>query len=1460
MTFYTGTGELASEQAVSQQLGNTRRTPFQGIEEGNTGWFEAVGLQFGFESILVGSASQAIAEFTLKNQEFAKHGREGVGSDALDPYDPKFQEEVLSDQPYLREDYSSGIFLDDSFKSKRRFNRYRYFKRINWEARQKLARQNLTSSITSGLVGIGSADLALGMGGAKLAAVPLKAISRAGATTLAGKAFKAVALTATGSALAGAENYAQESILQATKPTTTPNAEEERMAALKWGAAFGFALTGGAQAFRAGIANLPSSNKVKLRTAISKSMMDIPAKNSAEFLENSKTYLNDLLDESTPADGPLRLTIFEHPELNPAIAKVRKKWEDAGQTVDTMMHYQRRDYDRLMAKEKLDEILSSPNTATDAPAFQRLLNIVLPEGRRQGAADFASEILNTGFTGYENTRAINEGNLDARAPMPIEAVLEIFDHEMHTFMSGFYDDITEHFKAGGKVADIQIDERTTLRLDKSGDSWAQVLHSYVTQLDDVRAGRIDKMTFEAPPMVKKMADRWGVMMENYLDLLDLAGKLDGPRKLTSLNDQLTVLVKQGEEEALALAKNAFPELTLEAPGPKTPRTVRQKTQPITESILADVDVQPAVQRKATVGDVEARKKAIANALAKDDLRPDGQGRLSVDERAANVAEFQDLERRGVDALDPKSPQVLRRRLAKRLAENDLKPGEKISIVASIKKMDKVLKRQRKIREQIEPLQTRIDNAKTHMPQRWLAFEVRQGKGQFITDSVQQFHDNLRLNKDGKRVELFDQEVMHDALEFLDDIELSDGTTVRQAAKAHGELWEIRDDIAKSFNAANGDRALFMDAYDNATSKYFDGTANKLFESIANLENSAGIDATIPSGAGALKHRVFHINHGRFIRFLDQNPRRMIQSYNDAVRHGGAEAISIFANKERLGPRVKAALDEELDGTYAQLERALGQEIQTGRNAINDLAVDEATRKKLADSYDNAMGKDIDLVRDKGDELLKRGKMHTQEGVVESLWAPLRRTFFNMPYIAWMGKMVPASWSDAAAVNALNNLDGHRQISLAKQLLDKSELDKRDVQMMAVMSEQLVNSRSQRFWELDTLPEHSNTAGRPFYAAAMAVNKLTQTAANALPKITGMNIWNREMKYAAAVSATHRHADNMRSFVKIANAIGELGDNPTQKQIDKVFRDHPTMSKNTAAMWQRQGWNAKSAREYVDILYEHGLDFEGKSLKDQMSFEEFMNYKEYVHPNVQAWNKSNREMANLFVTSINTVVNGTIVDPNMMSRPLVNQKWFGKAFNQFWSFSYALSTQTVPLMRQQGAYRMGMWMSQSAGLGILTEASMNWIAGRKTWEESANDMIDNPLGVMWRGIDRSGHMGWMTRPFGAMDKAGIGPGTLLNANVGSSHGTKALEIYGHAGPGFDVLNRAVRGISPLLMGKMPSAQQAHTLRTIMPYQNMIWTDLGYRISSDLGLNNPFGRGTGFDLFQTKPLTEHDKRGQ
>jgi hypothetical protein len=272
---------------------------------------------------------------------------------------------------------------------------------------------------------------------------------------------------------------------------------------------------------------------------------------------------------------------------------------------------------------------------------------------------------------------------------------------------------------------------------------------------------------------------------------------------------------------------------------------------------------------------------------------------------------------------------------------------------------------------------------------------------------------------------------------------------------------------------------------------------------------------------------------------------------------------------------------------------------------------------------------------------------------------------------------------------------------------------------------------------------------------------------------------------------------------------------------------------------RLGLNLENANLLHTLAYEHGRAMDGIRIKNQMSFNEYMNSNKSFNPSFSEWNLNSpgaRGLRDTLGASINDYVNrGLVVTPGAFDKPLWNRNVFVKLINQFQSFSFAFTNQRLRPMAQMPARTQLPFYAAYFFIGAMVDASQSAISGRRSLSDTAA-MWANPdtmLTMIYAAIEKSGLMGSLARPFSAAIETmipSVGMPFLSSEQRGSTSRKRAGKgtWYEFLGPSFGSVGMGMEVLDDLV-GMNLSERTIGNAWRLMPLQNLIWFRLGYQIT-------------------------------
>ena len=351
------------------------------------------------------------------------------------------------------------------------------------------------------------------------------------------------------------------------------------------------------------------------------------------------------------------------------------------------------------------------------------------------------------------------------------------------------------------------------------------------------------------------------------------------------------------------------------------------------------------------------------------------------------------------------------------------------------------------------------------------------------------------------------------------------------------------------------------------------------------------------------------------------------------------------------------------------------------------------------------------------------------------------------------------------------------------------------------------------------------------------------------KWSGLNRWNTNMNRASAmvwtdeiVEGSLKMAKAHRLLTKTRKAGTDMSEADALAAVGLDPRD--------ASRLNNWGLNGDRSERLMKLLRAHATDRDGNRFTfwTAEAFEDFTS-KHPIIPNFSLWSRKNAHISRIFTGAINSAVRDTITDPNILSRPFMNRWWIGRMFNQFQSFGYAWSNQTAVMASQRPLHHIAAYIPYALFAGGVTDAIHQHLNGKRTFEETAGLWRSNPMAMLYASLERSQLLGFLQRPIG-MAGSWIGP-------LVSEHYRESLAAAKHGGisglgPAIGYWDRVIRNIGRGYVAAASPYQDVSpglkkSFLNITPYNNLLALSALYRITSDIGLKNPFGRGTGWDVF-------------
>lgn len=201
--------------------------------------------------------------------------------------------------------------------------------------------------------------------------------------------------------------------------------------------------------------------------------------------------------------------------------------------------------------------------------------------------------------------------------------------------------------------------------------------------------------------------------------------------------------------------------------------------------------------------------------------------------------------------------------------------------------------------------------------------------------------------------------------------------------------------------------------------------------------------------------------------------------------------------------------------------------------------------------------------------------------------------------------------------------------------------------------------------------------------------------------------------------------------------------------------------------------------------------------------------------VEDWGPDNRALARDFGAVVVTDVEKSVLLPGVGEAPRFMADPILSLMGQFRSFQFAAVQRTTLSGMQRRDAQVFQGMMAMVGMGAMIYLVKETLAGRK--------ISDNPLVIAQNAVDRSGILGLYSDYNALVEKATsgrLGASALLGGEVTSRFRARNI-IDAAFGPAVGATTDIARVIGAPFKADGPSAGDLHTLRRLMPFQNLFY---------------------------------------
>jgi hypothetical protein len=610
--------------------------------------------------------------------------------------------------------------------------------------------------------------------------------------------------------------------------------------------------------------------------------------------------------------------------------------------------------------------------------------------------------------------------------------------------------------------------------------------------------------------------------------------------------------------------------------------------------------------------------------------------------------------------------------------------------------------------------------------------------------------------------------------------------------------------------------------------YFEAAAESTFNTITGLENRHGVEHGM-GNVRPFRERILQIDETEFGDFLEGSAYRLMDAYHATVAGKVAVRQAIRRAESVWGPRVQEATGKSLaDSGYDPelINLAVRHDFQRWMDATQG---DKAAQGSIERAMKATVG-DRGSILDASLATLEGRPVFPDNPAATAGWRlVLERTALRLPFVTMLGKVTVSAFTDLAAATMYSRATPRRLSTMVQALNLLKRMSPRQLQSLYVATADMTRSmRAMELGEIGPYVDHS-TFGPGLKGKVLAgIDSVGEYVTRKFATATGLNRWNHNLKVCMAQvigDTLIEGAGKMSRAMDIVEATGTT-------QAEALSR--VGLTAEDAARLNRLGLNGERCRRLMDLLYEHGVDHEGNRpwAGDSAAFDKFDGF---VFPELSAWYNLDREMFDVWTNAVNSEVQNVIIEPKLGSRPVMNNTFGGKIFNQFQAFANAFGMQQAPMMGARPGYEIAAYATLMVGLGGLVDAIHNSLSGRRTLEETASLWANKPAGMFYGAVNRSGLLGWLARPLGLLEQTPAGIGKNLGNDTISTLNARPGPLVEQLGPFFTWANSTYSGLTNTMAQGRMSEQSQRQLWKALPFRNW-WA---------LELYNRTMEGAGYD---------------
>jgi hypothetical protein len=697
----------------------------------------------------------------------------------------------------------------------------------------------------------------------------------------------------------------------------------------------------------------------------------------------------------------------------------------------------------------------------------------------------------------------------------------------------------------------------------------------------------------------------------------------------------------------------------------------------------------------------------------------------------------------------------------------------------------------------------------YLPRKWVPEAISRNQETFKALILRQWRANREADFDtSKAITAAEREI---------DADVIGSTSKNQKVEGVGLTATQRKQIKAFLDAHEGDKApteaelaeamgdSFLDAYLQEVEIYLDESADRLISTLAN-PMFEGAEIALPSGS-IFSKRVLEVNEEDFTEFLEQDISLIMGAYQRQAAGKIAVRRAIKNNIEKWAPFVKAMTGDNLVNNHYDPDlilKAIAQSNTRAMKAASGLK-DKAGRDAMQNTIQKAGAKGTRILERKMHELEGRPIFGDNAAAMTGWRLMLARTAPRLPYMAMMGMMTISAIPDIAAFTFRKEFTPHRTLQLRNAIMLHKEMPTRYLETQAAALNDIMHSiRAHELADIGHAPASGQFGPGRSGRVYEGIDRTTDLMSRKMAQWSGMNRWNTNMKRLMSYHIMQDMISNARKMHKAQELI-----DGGVKEADAIRR--AGLSEEAAMRMNRLGVDGKRAGRLLDKIDRYGVDWEGNRVG--------RNHKGFISPEYSRWMNEDRELFDVFTGAINTEVTNFIVEPNLLSRPLINQHLLGRLFNQFQSFAFAWGNQAAPVIAQHPVKELIQYALLSVALGGVASAVHNQLSGRRDFDDTAKAWTTKPYGEIVDAIYRSSLVGWLARPLGIAEKTPLGPARMMGNEFVTTQSSRALRPSDQFGPLVSWLNNTSATVERAAFKGEWNTKTARQMYSSLPYQNL-----------------------------------------